>query len=149
MLQIGRFNESEKLGVKRERGFSDCAIFFLCRLYTSLLVQILLSPSLCLLRGWIYSVTGVSTSGFYLGYLHKPAVNEEADREVIFCYSYSNHSAHSCVGLCGRQLSSWCALAICMQVSCLKIHRSRIIIASCLAVCLVTCPEEPCWPEMF
>lgn len=79
MLQIGRFNESEKLGVERERGFSERAIFFLCRLYTSFLVPILPSPSLYLLRGWIYSVTGVSTSGFYLVYLHKPAVNEEGD----------------------------------------------------------------------
>jgi len=80
--------------------------FFLCRLHTSFPVQILPSPSPYILRGWIYAVTGVSTSGFYLVYLHKPAVNEEADREVFLCCSYSNHSAHSCVGLCGRQLSS-------------------------------------------
>lgn len=149
MMQIGRFNESENLGVDRGR------ILWACWALNASLQPAQLFPTPHLpttspYRRWIYPVTGVSSTGFYLVNLHKPAVSEEADSELLLSAALTLIiQLIAVLGLCGWQISSWCAVITFTQVSYLKTHTSWIITASCLAVGLVTHPEGPCWPEMF
>lgn len=52
-------------------------------------------------------MTGVSAAGFYLVNLHKPAVSEEADKEVFISVALSLIiQLIAVLGLCGWQISS-------------------------------------------
>lgn len=52
-------------------------------------------------------MTGVSSAGFYLVNLHKPAVSEEADREVFLSVAPTLViQLVAVLGLCGWQISS-------------------------------------------
>lgn len=78
----------------------------LCMLLYRLHSSFLTTPSFPHTR-WIYPVAGVSSAGFYLVDLHKLAVSEDADSELLLSVALTLIiQLIAVLGLCGWQISS-------------------------------------------